>query len=139
MPAKNIIFIICLLAGKLCDAQLETEPQAPLLRIYFPEASAQLSEENKMRLDSVADVLPGNITNYIFHVIGHSDSTGGHNVNKRISVKRAAQCRRYLVSKGVPSSMIYVSGLSDDHPLHSNSTADGRDGNRRVEITLRQK
>ena len=67
-------------------------------------------------------------------VIGHTDSTGDEDYNMGLSVRRAEAVRDYLVSRGIDSSIIDVSGLGETSPISSNATREGRAQNRRVEI-----
>lgn len=65
---------------------------------------------------------------------GHTDSIGTHEYNMKLSHRRAASVRKYLVEKeGIDASRITLSGFSFDEPVASNSTKKGRALNRRVE------
>ena len=67
-------------------------------------------------------------------VIGHTDSVGSAGYNQRLSVRRATAVRDYLVSEGIDSAIVDVSGMGEADPLASNETDAGRAQNRRVEI-----
>ncbi|TAG37060.1 MAG: OmpA family protein [Polaromonas sp.] len=67
-------------------------------------------------------------------IIGHTDSTGSDAVNNPLSVDRADAARDYLVSRGVARTRIMTDGRGSREPVADNSTAQGRDKNRRVEI-----
>ena len=66
--------------------------------------------------------------------IGHTDSTGSDAINNPLSVDRADAARDYLVSRGVARTRIVTDGRGSREPLADNSTQQGRDKNRRVEI-----
>ena len=69
-------------------------------------------------------------------IIGHTDSTGNDSINIPLSQNRANAVAQYLVSKGVSSSRINTAGHGASQPIASNSTAEGRAQNRRVEILI---
>ncbi len=71
-----------------------------------------------------------------FKVEGHTDNTGGVAMNNELSLKRAMTVRDYLIGQGVPASSIDVAGLGLSAPIGDNSTAAGRERNRRVEIVV---
>ena len=68
-------------------------------------------------------------------VTGHTDSTGSEAYNQKLSEKRAASVKAYLVNKGVPAEHIIAKGEGESKPVASNKTKAGRAENRRVEIT----
>lgn len=70
-------------------------------------------------------------------VVGHTDSTGSDAYNQNLSERRAASVKNYLVSQGVSSTAIRTSGMGESQPVADNSTDDGRQQNRRVEISLK--
>jgi len=67
-------------------------------------------------------------------IIGHTDSTGGDNINQPLSVERAARTRDYLAQRGVSPNRINVEGRGEREPIASNNDESGRARNRRVEI-----
>ena len=101
--------------------------------ILFPTNGITLSEASKKNLSEFAtkmsDFQDTDITIY-----GHTDNTGGSEVNDRISRQRAEAVKAYLVSCGIASSRMTAQGLSYSDPVADNSTAEGRSQNRRVEI-----
>jgi len=67
-------------------------------------------------------------------IIGHTDNTGSDAINNPLSVDRAESARDYLVSRGVARTRIATEGRGSREPVADNSTQQGRDKNRRVEI-----
>ena len=65
---------------------------------------------------------------------GHTDSTGDEEYNLDLSQRRADSVRAYLLRRGVGGSRIVVRGYGAGQPIMSNSTAEGRRQNRRVEL-----
>ena len=69
-------------------------------------------------------------------VEGHTDNTGGVQVNQKLSEQRAETVAKYLVVQGVSDKTIKSAGFADTRPVADNSTAEGRKKNRRVEIIV---
>ena len=67
-------------------------------------------------------------------IVGYTDSTGSDAINNPLSLNRANSTRDYLMSRGINGSRIYAEGRGSQQPIASNSTAEGRAKNRRVEI-----
>jgi outer membrane protein OmpA-like peptidoglycan-associated protein len=67
---------------------------------------------------------------------GHTDSTGSADFNQTLSEKRADAVRDYLVNQGLDGGSLSAQGLGMDNPVADNSTPEGRQRNRRVEIIV---
>ena len=74
--------------------------------------------------------------NFSLKLAGHTDNTGSMNTNMRLSKERAEAIKAYLVSKGANASRIEAVGYGPTQPIAQNTTAEGRQQNRRVEFTL---
>jgi len=101
--------------------------------IYFKHNSNELTDEAFKTLHQIAE--------YMLHspeakitIKGYTDSTGHYQYNVNVSKFRANIIKSYLVGMGVDSSKIESFGLGPAHPVATNSTAEGRRANRRVEI-----
>ncbi len=68
---------------------------------------------------------------------GHTDSIGTDKYNQKLSERRAAAVKDYLVSKGIPASKITTIGKGESQPVATNKTAEGRQKNRRVDIEFK--
>jgi len=69
-------------------------------------------------------------------IVGHTDSVGSDAYNQSLSERRAESTADYLASKGIPRNVITTSGMGESQPVATNETAEGRQLNRRVEITI---
>jgi outer membrane protein OmpA-like peptidoglycan-associated protein len=67
---------------------------------------------------------------------GHTDSVGGDDYNQHLSEQRAYSVRDYLVAQGISGETISALGLGKTAPVTTNSTAVGRQQNRRVELVV---
>lgn len=69
-------------------------------------------------------------------VEGHTDSTGSLSFNQTLSEQRANSVKYFLQGQKIPSGRIHAAGLGPRYPIASNSSAAGREANRRVELKL---
>lgn len=69
-------------------------------------------------------------------VEGHTDSVGGDEYNMKLSENRADSVRGYLVQQGINSDSVTAKGFGKTLPVADNSTAAGRQMNRRVELVV---
>ena len=69
-------------------------------------------------------------------VEGHTDSIGGDDYNMKLSDNRASAVRDFLVEQGVPPAAVTSQGFGKTMPVADNSTAAGRQQNRRVELVV---
>ncbi len=68
---------------------------------------------------------------------GHTDSTGTLELNKHLSQQRAESVRQYLIAnQTLPAEKLIAVGYGPERPLASNSTAEGRAINRRIDMII---
>jgi outer membrane protein OmpA-like peptidoglycan-associated protein len=67
-------------------------------------------------------------------IVGHTDALGQEDFNKSLSLKRADMVKDYLVKKGIEASRITTKGMADIQPIATNTTLEGRQKNRRIEV-----
>lgn len=101
----------------------------------FKTGAVALTDNAKKNLDELAAYLKEN-PNTKITVAGHTDSTGGVAVNNAISEKRANAVKAYLASQGISADRIKTIGYGSKKPVATNATAEGREKNRRIEITF---
>jgi outer membrane protein OmpA-like peptidoglycan-associated protein len=104
--------------------------------VLFDYNSAALRSSSRSELRDMADVFNkyGNTT---IVVAGHTDSTGSNAYNQRLSERRADSVASYLQDLGVRGSRLDAVGYGEAKPKASNSSASGRQANRRVELYVR--
>src|SRR5690625_756484 len=86
-------------------------------------------------LNSVARVVD-EFNQTILVISGHTDPTGGDQLNQTLSENRAKSVADYLASRGVSRMRMEVYGFGPRYLVASNSTHEGRQANRRVELEL---
>ena len=74
--------------------------------------------------------------NSTIQIVGHTDDQGDTQYNQGLSERRARSVANILVGNGVSSGRISTFGAGEFSPVASNSTAAGRQQNRRVVITI---
>ncbi len=126
-------------AGIKVDTKGCEIPEVVVLHgVTFVSGSDQLLPESLTALDEVAASLLKH-PNMVVEVAGYTDSTGSKAFNERLSYRRAKAVSSHLVSKGVSSDNLVVKGYGPANPVASNSTAEGRAQNRRVELHILRK
>ena len=121
------------------DASASEVVQALNMQIInFATSSNAIPDANKEVLNLAAEKL-ASLPDAHLKITGHTDSQGNHAFNQKLSERRAAAVRDYLVSKGIASERIEIFGASSDEPVASNATEQGRFQNRRIEFTLIEK
>ncbi len=92
-----------------------------------PEAREKLA-----RLSGIVLAHPGlNLA-----IEGHTDNTGGDELNQKLSEQRASAVLDYLLTQSLPADSLSARGFGKTMPAFDNSTVEGRRKNRRVEIIV---
>jgi outer membrane protein OmpA-like peptidoglycan-associated protein len=104
--------------------------------VLFNFGSAGLRPASKDSLREMANVFDkyGSTT---IRVEGFTDSIGSASSNERLSERRSASVSNYLERLGVEGSRLDAIGYGESQPRSTNSTARGRQLNRRVEIHVK--
>lgn len=103
--------------------------------VTFATNSADVQAGFYPVLDSVALVLK-EYDKTVVEVAGHTDSTGSDSYNLELSQRRAGSVGAYLNSRGIINDRLLTVGYGKARPVATNDTAEGRQLNRRVEITV---
>lgn len=105
--------------------------------INFRSGSAELTPEAERELERLRQNLVIE-SSLAIELLGHTDNTGTVEGNRRLSEDRAFAVKRWLQSRSMrdfpDKRFSRVQGFGQDMPVESNSTAEGRRSNRRVEI-----
>ena len=105
--------------------------------ITFDTNSSNIKSSFQSTLNAIAKVV-NKYNRTIIDIVGYTDNTGTTSRNNFLSLERANSVANYLKIQGVSGSRINTSGKGSANPIASNSTAMGREQNRRVEINLIQ-
>ena len=104
----------------------------------FGNNSAELTAASEQALADLVTQLGRFQEISAIEVVGHTDATGEADYNQALSESRAAAVQAYL-SAAYPDVAITSSGMGEDSPVATNSTREGRQLNRRVEVQVTAK
>ena len=103
--------------------------------ILFATNSSTLNPSSQDALTKFAQTLQNNPETDIA-ISGHTDNTGSDKINQPLSEKRAQSVANFLISKGVAANRMTTVGNGSNQPVADNSTPEGKQKNRRVEIVI---
>jgi len=104
---------------------------------YFEFDKFDILDTNYYFLDSLVELLLEN-EDLSLEVHGHTDDVGSNAYNEKLSKNRALAVVEYLISEGIDKKRIKYSYYGATKPVASNSTAEGRQLNRRCEFMLKR-
>jgi outer membrane protein OmpA-like peptidoglycan-associated protein len=102
----------------------------------FDVASSQMKANAMTTFSKIAAVLK-DYDKTVIHVVGHTDSDGSDQYNQTLSENRAATVTTFMGGQGVPGTRLRQEGRGEREPIATNSTADGKAKNRRVDIVIK--
>jgi OmpA-OmpF porin, OOP family len=115
---------------------LDNYKQMADVTVNFGFDKSVLTKDDRDQLDGFAAQL-GSAKGYILEVTGGTDSTGPAQYNYDLSQRRADAVVQYLASKySIPARRFYLIGIGKDQEVAPNTTREGRQKNRRVEIQM---
>lgn len=125
--------------GPASEERVRSAPVAPIRldgQLLFPPGKAELKPDStKVLVNSLINIKaqPG----WLIVITGHSDSTGDPQRNLELSRNRAAAVRDWMQRMGdIPDDCFVVRGAGASEPVAAEDSEEGRNANRRVEITL---
>ena len=113
-----------LIAKEICEpkggAAAGTKPAGDKITVaadaLFDFNKSTLRPEGKAKIDEVvAKAYSLNLEVVI--AVGHADRIGSAAYNKKLSEKRAASVKDYIVSKGIPANKVYTEGKGSTQPV----------------------
>lgn len=105
-------------------------------RVYFDLGKASIQKRSNALLENIGKVLVGHPEIALIQVEGHTDNAGKPETNKKLSQERADAVKAHLMKLGVAETRLKAVGFGDEKPAEPNTTAAGREANRRVEFNL---
>lgn len=132
------------------QTQPQPQPQAPAPAVTLGDADGVLLVIDGTQVDfskpgwrdDAEPILDGLVVDLTsdagqsirFHVEGHTDNLGSNAANNLLALDRARAVRDYLVTQGVAADRVSISSAGEERPIAPNTTALGRQQNRRIII-----
>jgi outer membrane protein OmpA-like peptidoglycan-associated protein len=111
--------------------QLAPEDQVSI-QISFSFDSAALEDNQLAKLATLCQVMNASVEG-LFRIVGHTDASGSASYNERLSLLRAQEVKRYMVSDcGIAEDRLEAIGVGESFLL--DETDPRGDENRRVEF-----
>jgi outer membrane protein OmpA-like peptidoglycan-associated protein len=104
--------------------------------VFFATDSAQLNADAEKKIGVIAEILK-KFPDREIRISGHTDSTGEADHNLNLSQTRALSVLNELKNAhSIESNRMSYRGYGEERPIAENSSAEGREKNRRVEILI---
>lgn len=103
--------------------------------LLFDTGMARLQPEGERSMTKLAEFLKRNPQQRAA-VEGYTDNVGSRAFNQGLSDRRAHAVLDSLVQLGVPAAQLSLQAFGESRPVASNTTASGRQMNRRVEVVF---
>lgn len=139
---RGVTGIIEELGGKVTDREVRLELSADVL---FDFNKSDIKPAAAETLSKVAQVIK-NYGNAPVIIEGHTDSVGTDDYNLKLSESRAQSVKTWMQKQGgINAARMSIKGWGETKPAAPNTTSNGKDNpegrqkNRRVEITIRTK
>ncbi|GGC07773.1 hypothetical protein GCM10011363_25640 [Marivita lacus] len=102
------------------------------IKIKFDFDSATLRDDQKPQLATLCEVMKA-VDVQLFQIVGHTDSSGSASYNENLSLLRAKEVKRHLVTEcGIPETRLEAIGMGETVPFDEDDPRS--DDNRRVEF-----
>ncbi len=108
-------------------------PKFVLKGVEFDSGKAKIRKSSFPRLEQIVTYMTYK-KSAVIEISGHTDNRGNAKKNKKLSLRRAEACKRYLMLRGIAKTRIIAVGHGSEKPIASNDTAAGRQQNRRIEV-----
>ena len=105
-------------------------------KVQFRTGSAEIDKNSDELLDQIAQGLDANTQVKHVRIEGHTDNVGDPGVNQKLSQARAESVKQALIKRHVDGGRLDTRGLGETQPVAPNTSAGGRQKNRRVEFVI---
>ncbi len=105
-------------------------------KIQFDYDKATIKEASFSLMNEIAQVIAKNPQIKRIRIEGHASSEGTPAHNRTLSDDRARSVMKYLTEHGVLPNALTAIGFGADRPIADNTTAEGKEKNRRVEFVI---
>ena len=106
-----------------------------LKHMYFATDKSDILPESEPDLMQLYSFLSENPRIRVL-ITGHTDNEGRDDYNQRLSENRSASVKAEMVKRGIDPNRIETDGKGESEPIDTNDTPEGRQNNRRVQVTV---
>ncbi len=106
-----------------------------VLNIKYHSGSFEIDRNTRKKLDELYPILKKAVGVKV-EIAGYTDNIGTSEANRILSEKRARRVREYLINLGIRADRLTAVGKGEMNFIASNATQEGRQKNRRVELTF---
>jgi outer membrane protein OmpA-like peptidoglycan-associated protein len=103
--------------------------------VLFDFGKYDLKTDAKIKLAKLGGIIQAHPGLHLA-IEGHTDNIGSDEANMKLSQQRADTVRDFLVQQGLAADALTAVGMGKTDPVADNSTNEGRQKNRRVEIIV---
>jgi outer membrane protein OmpA-like peptidoglycan-associated protein len=103
--------------------------------VLFATARYDLKQDTQLKLARIAGIFLAH-PDLRVQVEGYTDNVGGEQYNQKLSEQRADTVQSFLIAQGLSPQNVSAIGYGMSNPVADNSTAAGRQQNRRVEMVV---
>lgn len=138
---ENILTIPDLEAGEIFEGpfivNLEFDPASNFIleNVEFDFGKATLRPQSLATLNHLIEYLKRKSRVHI-EIAGFTDNIGTHAENQKLSLERARSIFKFLNQNGISEERMTIKGYGDSQPITENNSEEGRQKNRRIEITI---
>ena len=103
--------------------------------LEFQTGKSIIKASSYSSLDKVAELMKKR-TDFKLLIEGHTDNVGRAAANMSLSQNRALAVKNYLISRGIDATRLIAKWYGETKPIATNDTPEGRQKNRRVEMSI---
>lgn len=137
-PSPQPIVAVPLNSGikPILETSVESKLRFTLDSVFFEIDKANLLPAGQRKIEEFATSIQRYGPSSTVQIDGYTDNTGEETYNQHLSERRADTVRAALIAKGITHAKLFTKGFGENNPLTTNATREGRQQNRRVEITV---
>jgi len=117
------------------EKEVEEALDLAFKNLEFESGKAIIKQSSYSSLETLSAIMKGH-PEFNLLIEGHTDNVGNDATNLLLSQKRAEAVKTLLVGRGVEASIIETKFYGETKPIDTNDTLEGRQQNRRVELTI---
>lgn len=125
-------------SAKEIKLNMDRDGQLAFYGIFFDINKATIKPESSNSIKEIATYLKSETQKQVY-LVGHTDNTGAHDYNVKLSKERAQAVVTELINKhSVPATQITAEGVGELSPVVNNNTEEGKAKNRRVVMVMKK-